>query len=122
MPESSSRYRTISYQGSGDVKGAALEHQGSRRAAPTIENPRLSSAGRVGYLALSMAGPGSTKLELAMRWLNDPAIDLNHDERELLQEYVRRYPDDPTLTPVDRRRLAREFALIASRLAHDAGA
>jgi hypothetical protein len=37
-----------------------------------------------------MAGPGSTKLELAMRWLNDSSM--------------------------------REFALIASRLAHDAGA
>jgi hypothetical protein len=69
-----------------------------------------------------MGGPGSTKLELALRWLNDPSIDLNHEEREVLEEYVRRYPDDPTLTPVDRRRLAREFALIASRLAHDAGA
>jgi hypothetical protein len=69
-----------------------------------------------------VAGPESTKLELAMRWLNDPSLDLNHQERELLEEYVRRYPDDPTLTPVDRRRLAREFALIASRLAHDAGA
>jgi hypothetical protein len=99
-----------------------VEHQSSRRVAPTTEIPRLSSAGCVGYLALLMGGPGSTKLELAMRWLNDPAVDLNHDERELLEEYVRRYPDDPTLTPVDRRRLAREFALIASRLAHDAGA
>jgi hypothetical protein len=98
------------------------ERQSSLRAAPTIGIQRLSSAAHVRYLASVMAGPGSTKLELAMRWLNDPAIDLNHDERELLQEYVRRYPDDPTLTPVDRRRLAREFALIASRLAHDAGA
>ncbi len=98
-----------------------MEYQRSPRAAPTTRIQPLSSAAHVRYLALVMT-PESTKLELAMRWLNDSSIDLNHEERELLVEYVGRYPADPTLTPVDRRRLAREFALIASRLAHDAGA
>lgn len=67
----------------------------------------------------SMASPDADKRALAVRWLEDETIELSADERSLLTEYVERYPTDPTLTRVDKRRLAREFALLAGRLSSD---
>ena len=63
-----------------------------------------------------MSRPESRKRALARRWLDDPTLDLGVDDRAFLEEYLERYPDDPTLTPVDRRRLARQFGLLAGRL------
>lgn len=59
---------------------------------------------------------GDSKRALAERCLGDPSLDLTTAERSLLEEFLRRYPGDSTLTPVDRRRLVRELALLADRL------
>ena len=63
-----------------------------------------------------MSRPESRKRELARRWLADPTLDLSAEDRAVLEEYLERYPDDSTLTPFDRRRLARQFGLLAGRL------
>jgi len=60
-----------------------------------------------------------SKRALAERCLGEPSLDLTVDERSFLEEFLRRYPDDPTLTPVDRRRLVRALALLAGRLPHE---
>lgn len=66
-----------------------------------------------------MASPDANKRALAAKWLQDDTIELSEAERSVLTEYVERYPGDPTLTRVDKRRLAREFALLAARLPGD---
>ncbi len=63
-----------------------------------------------------MSGPDHKKTEQARRWLGDETLDLDEKDRTLLEEFVRRYPDDPTMTPVDRRRLARGYSLLVQRL------
>lgn len=63
-----------------------------------------------------MTSPHAEKLATARRWLTEPEARITTEERALLEEFVRRYPEDPTLTPPDRRRLVREYALIAVRL------
>jgi hypothetical protein len=63
-----------------------------------------------------MTPPHVAKVEQARGWLADPALPIDAAERALLEELVRRYPEDPTLTPPERRRLLREYALIAGRL------
>lgn len=68
-----------------------------------------------------MIAPGEPKQEKARRWLSHPPIDLHESERELLEEFASRYPGDPTLTAVDRRRLVRQFSLIADRVARASG-
>lgn len=64
-----------------------------------------------------MTSPHVEKLAMARRWLAASDGRLTAEERALLEEFVRRYPEDPTLTPPDRRRLVREFAFISDRLA-----
>lgn len=63
-----------------------------------------------------MTAPEEAKRELAKRWLADPSLDLDGGDLALLREFVARYPHDPELTSVDRRRLVRGFALLADRL------
>lgn len=63
-----------------------------------------------------MTSPHDEKLAAARRWLAEPEARISVEERAFLEEFVRRYPEDPGLTPPDRRRLVREYALIAERL------
>jgi hypothetical protein len=63
-----------------------------------------------------MASPHREKVEMAKRWLAEPGFPLTTHDRELLEEFVRRYPDDPTLSPPERRRLLRGHALVLDRL------
>lgn len=56
------------------------------------------------------------KVALARRWLAELEPRISAEERVFLEEFVRRYPGDPGLTPPERRRLVREYALLAERL------
>ena len=63
-----------------------------------------------------MTSPQDEKAVLARRWLAEPEPRISAEERAFLEEFVRRYPGDPGLTPPERRRLVREYALLAERL------